>query len=175
MSPALNTLRLLLAIVALLVGIVAALSALTLRLDMKGRVAQDRGYLAEFQRAARRIEQYRDTTGRLPDRATVERWVGGADHQPGIAIDEIGQQDEHDQRFFGSLVPEPRDGVLLSFWRGEWFEYYAAWSGQTTLLKDEATFRAAFRQQQIDAIATALVSLTLAALLLFPFQRRRAR
>ena len=34
----------------------------------------------------------------------------------------------------------PNGAYLLSYWRGEWFEYYASWSQESTLVLDPTEY-----------------------------------
>lgn len=59
------------------------------------------------------------------------------------------------ERRFG---PIPDGEYILAYWRGEWMEYFAPWSGISTLATDESVFY--FLGSQIaDAITSGIVFL----------------
>ena len=103
------------------------------------RSAEDsREILASFEQAAGFIDRFEAEENRLPSREEYETWARTA---PGDSRDlriievETGPY----QRAPGSddaasdLGPVPEGAYYLTYWRGEWLEYYAGWSGQTTL------------------------------------------
>lgn len=96
---------------------------------LRQQVAEDRVHLAEFERAAAYAEAYRQQHRQLPDDLTLRRWAES--QRPGgfassLSIAATGCTEE-------GFAVDKRDSFVLSAWRGEWSECYAAPSGRTTM------------------------------------------
>lgn len=113
-------------IVSLLLGVVAVVFALvggTIPLMLPSQAAKDRAFYQEFKAAAVYIEK----NGQIPA-SELGGWrnTGGT----GPLIHSSTQVPEDCDPSFKKT---PADGLILSFWRGEWTECYAYPSGRTTL------------------------------------------
>lgn len=102
--------------------------SLSMPVSLVQQAAQDRAYLAGFERAAAYASAYQRQHRQLPDDLALRQW---ASRQPGafdssLSIAATGCEEE-------GFAADKRDGFVLSFWRGEWSECYAAPSGRTTM------------------------------------------
>ena len=93
---------------------------------------------SDFREAARFVEGFRAQRGRLPNKDELEKW---SEHRfrltPFIVDTRGGYTWREALAAFGS---PPRGGFILAIWRGEWMEYYASWSGMTTMPSDESAY-----------------------------------
>lgn len=89
---------------------------------------------SEFNETARFVEAFRKQHARLPDGDELN--TGRTYH---FIILEVspGQFLEED---LAALGRPHRPGYVLGIWRGEWWEYYASWSGETTLTFDASAY-----------------------------------
>jgi hypothetical protein len=152
-----------------LVAALFAMIALSTYLDAPHRAAKDRAYLDCFLRARIQVEAA-TRAGRLPP-AKIEvsphPQIGARSCLPitlNPALIEVPD-------FAGK---RPSQGFLLGFWRGEWFEYYASWSGETTLLPTRSDYFDAFWHAIAAHLLIAILLLLGAAFLVRPLFKLRA-
>lgn len=104
---------------------------------------------ASFQQSARFAEAFWQREGRLPTQSEFDSWSAAFPNRPtspngmeiiagGFGSLEALYRDEA----LGTLGAPPEDSYYLFYWRGEWGEYYAGWSGQSTLPKQRADYYA---------------------------------
>ncbi|WP_422058085.1 hypothetical protein [Sphingomonas sp.] len=89
---------------------------------------------AEFKQAARVVDRFRAQRGRLPDQDETAQHLS----IDGPYIIEPG--DRHFEEATSELGQPPEGGYVLGLWRGEWMEYYASWSGATTMPFGESAY-----------------------------------
>lgn len=91
-----------------------------------------RQLLADFQTTTRFVRATHTARGRLPSNEELLAWSreNVRSGEPMILRPGDGQYGEE---AVAALGRPPRGQYLLGMWRGEWMEYYAPWSGQSTL------------------------------------------
>jgi hypothetical protein len=111
---------------------------------------------ADFQAATRFVDAFRAGHGRLPDGEEFGTWSRGnvRSGPPLIVTPDEGAFGEEAVALLGR---PPRDGYLLRLWRGEWMEYYASWSGQSTLSFNRSDYYL-FGSQFLDVPVFALLA-----------------
>ena len=101
-------------------------------------VANSREIGSSLSAAASFVEDFQQTTGRLPSQTEFASW---ASSQPDRVHDfmrcETTAFPEGVVKEFG---PAPPGSFLLTYWRGEWNEYYASWTGRNTLVFDSSKY-----------------------------------
>ena len=102
-------------------------------------IENSRRFLADFQTTTRFVRTFHTTRGRLPSNEELGGWSQAnlRSGEPLILIPDDGQYGEDAVAAVGR---PPRGGYLLGMWRGEWMEYYAPWSGQSTLSFDRGAY-----------------------------------
>ncbi len=107
------------------------------RLAVGDTVKHSRMIGAAFDEAADYVDWFRVTNDRLPSKEEFSAWAQtqpkGAYSVDGVSI-WLTPPVEHD------LGPVPPGSYLLGFWRGEWYEFFAGWSRETTLELDPNVF-----------------------------------
>ncbi|MES2444933.1 MAG: hypothetical protein V4574_19080 [Pseudomonadota bacterium] len=73
-----------------------------------------------------------------------------------------------------ALGPPPANGYILRLWRGEWAEYYASWSGRSTLLFDRNAY-AFWGNLYLDMVIACAFTLLTAGLGVMLWRRPRRR
>jgi hypothetical protein len=139
--------------------------------DLRDEVAHPRTREAAFREAVRFIAVERSRHGRLPSQAELSAFSEprhGADNVSftpletgccGPALDRLGAP--------------PQGSYMLRIWDGDLFQYYAPWSGRSTLPLDEGDFfLSGQRSVDIFMAGGATASFLLAGLCLW--RRRRA-
>jgi hypothetical protein len=89
---------------------------------------------AKFKEAALFVDVFREERGRLPNSDETERHLG----RGGPYV--VAAGDGFFQDAVAELGQPPEAGYFLGLWRGEWMEYYASWSGKTTMPSDESAY-----------------------------------
>lgn len=90
-----------------------------------------------FQDAANYINNFRDSNARLPTEAEFSQW---ALHFPD-SVDsprhfDVWRSDRPPREVIDKFGSAPKDSYFISYWRGEWMEYYASWVNRSTLILD---------------------------------------
>lgn len=122
---------------SVILGVLAVGTATLLALEMtmsfqlQQTIDNSRHLLSSFQAAARAVDTYRVRTGGLPERLTHLGDGGGYD---------ISVIDPAKVGFpaccgagVSALGTPPKGSYVLEAWRGGWWEYFAPWSGVSTL------------------------------------------
>lgn len=126
------------AVLLLLLPAVFFASILCLAVAGKGMldhtIEHSRQIEAGFLEAARLVDAFRAERGRLPSRDETEQRLsfGG----PFI----VEAREGFFQEAVAALGQPPEGGYVLGLWRGEWMEYYASWSGATTMPFEESAY-----------------------------------
>jgi hypothetical protein len=122
-----------------------------------------------FTSAVRFVEVWQKAEGRLPSASEfVTSRSQQADETYGVQHIELSTRDFPSEvtARFGS---PPEGGYLLTFWRGEWNEYYASWADRSSLSFDPAAyFFFGSKRRDLFAFGTAAITLGLAALAIWP-------
>ena len=102
-------------------------------------IQNSRQLLADFKSTASFIEDFRKRRNRLPSEKELGRW-GFDNGRLGYAriMDPASGNCGNDG--VAKLGYPPKGKYLLCIWRGEWMEYYAPWSGRTTLSFDRVEY-----------------------------------
>jgi hypothetical protein len=85
------------------------------------------------------VEETRTKFGRLPSPAEFAEW---ADAQPDTqsARHLVLIASKFPAEAVEALGPPPSESYVLEYWRGDWSEYFAGWSKQTTLSFKRSTY-----------------------------------
>jgi hypothetical protein len=113
---------------------------------------------ADFQAAARFVDDSRSRTGRFVTDEEVEAWArsrSGASYEPFI-IDHRSPSLFHEG--VSAVGAPPQGSYLLGVWRGEWMEYYAPWSGKSTLERRQGDYYAT-GSRQLDLWGSLLLAI----------------
>jgi hypothetical protein len=97
-----------------------------------------RQILSSFQTASRAIDTYRARAGVLPDHLAFGR-LGGA-YEVNLLDPASSDFSKCCADAVRALGVPPKQSYVLEVWRGEWIEYYAPWSGKSTLTLDPNDF-----------------------------------
>lgn len=127
----------LVAVLWLLIGLAHSLGSAPL---IEETIQHNRLIDASFRRAAEFIEGFRQEHSRLPEQAEFEQWAAGQPasvYSPRYIELHAANFPQEAVDLFG--VP-PDGGYLLSTWRGEWTEYYASWTGKSSLTFDPSAY-----------------------------------
>ena len=126
---------------ALVLGGATVLSALlclyavVMPLTIGETIAHSNDIQNAFIAANRSISAYRARTGRFPDHDQIST-ASGNNYQVNVIDPAINSFDQCCRDATRQLGTPPRGSYLLEVWRGEWSEYYAPWSGRSTLTFD---------------------------------------
>jgi hypothetical protein len=120
---------------ATVLSAVLCLYAFTMPLMLGDTIAHSREILTAFKAADRKITAYRSLTGRLPSPNQIVADLDSVYHITIIDPATISSENCCPDAI-RSLGVSPRGSYLLEVWRGEWSEYYAPWSGRSTLTFD---------------------------------------
>jgi hypothetical protein len=123
-------------LVALLLAIVLMAMAFG---DTRHSAANDRLIDAQFHRTERFVTAFKRAHGKLPSREELEalpesKKSGYAVHIVDATRDSIAKE------AFSTVGHPPPGGYVLSIWRGEWMEYYASWSGKSSVPDDQSSY-----------------------------------
>jgi len=137
-------------------------------------VSHSQGIDHAFTSAVRFIEDWKKAEGRLPSNSEFVKWRSA---QP----DQIfgARHVEFSTRDFPTEVtarfgPPTESAYVLTFWRGEWNEYYASWRDRSSLSLDPAAyFFLGGKWRDLMAFTSAAITLGLGAVVIWP--RRTSR
>lgn len=120
-------------------------------------IENSRQFLSDFQATTRFVGAFRAARGRMPSNDELNAWshANVRSGEPLILSPDDGQFGEE---AVAALGRPPGGGYLLGVWRGEWMEYYASWSGQSTL---------SFNQDGYYLLGSQLMDMLLSGLLAF--------
>lgn len=128
-----------------------------------------------FQVAASYVTSFKQKTGRLPSNQEFETWAASFPSRPysspyGMRL-ELPPFPNDVVEQFGA---PPNDAFLLTYWRGEWEEYYASWVNRTSMQLDKSAY---YLLGSKFADGALLIAIALAALLgarrLWPMGRKQ--
>jgi hypothetical protein len=155
--------RKLLAFACALGAVYSALAALSTALSLPGiedTIRRNREIASVFDAGAQFVDHFRHSYGRLPI-VEFQEWVNA---QQGHLSD-ARFLSIHTTRFpaeirnrFGTA---PQSSYVLSYWRGEWFEYYASWTEGSTLSFDVSDYYP-FGSQALGTVIASLIGILLA-------------
>ena len=151
---------------AVVLGCATAVSALislytiTMPLELGETIAHSRQILASFKAADLEITKYRARTGKLPSFDALKPYRAGS-YDVTVVDPSLNSYVECCKEAVQALGMPPRSSYLLEVWRGQWSEYYAPWSGRSTLAFDKNEY-AATGSLLLDAVLAASATLALA-------------
>jgi len=169
-----NRLRISLRIALIVFAAYAALNILMVATNEDGidrSLAKGRGIHASFKNAARHIDEYLKSEGRLPTtQEMTKNAVGsqsGFDNPESLWITEAP---------FSSDIIEangtpPPNGYVLGYWRGEWIEQYVSWTRKSSV----ALERSAYYLTGSQSLDLVLSSVALVVMSFFAFKLRRRK
>jgi hypothetical protein len=113
-------------------GIVAGFATIEAARSMVPKtISFSRDIAKEFIDTNKYVEAYRNKTGHLPN----------LEGHPVFIVDMKAEQGLPSLQEAISLLGSPPAGsYMLEMWRGEWSEYYAPWSGRSTLSFDPSDY-----------------------------------
>ena len=125
-----------------IVASLALLSALLLdrTFSVQRTIESSRIIEANFMQAASFVDNRVAKTGQLPNSKEFEAWAEGF-HSKGHSIKYISL----DLPPYGSEFTKihgipPKDGYVLSYWRGEWSESYVSWTKKSSLVFEQSGY-----------------------------------
>lgn len=122
--------------VMILVALLTLVNATFLVVHSRDRVAKDREMLSGLKRESAGLSG--------GDRLYVLSGEGGSADMPSEFVRRAGTQ--------------PRGQQFVGVWRGEWFEWYAPWSGESTLLYSQQRYWRSFGGELLVTLAILLAS-----------------
>jgi hypothetical protein len=145
-----DALRKLASIVLCLVAIICLLLGVSVTPDswIESTIENGRAIEQSFRLAVSHIEEFRKKNARLPTPGEYQNWAKvtpnlGMAGQMDLVIDQFPREGIEE---FGN----PTAGAyLLKYWRGDWYEYYASWSGRSSIALDKEAFYA-FGNRYVD-------------------------
>jgi hypothetical protein len=159
----------------------AGYSAFTGSASIERTIARSREIEAHLVETAKYLEAYSSKFGRLPSDQEAEVWkrqapdsaLRGATWWSGPPF-----ESEAVERL-GAPQPAHVNPYVISYWRGEWREYYASWNGKTSLTFESSSYYALGSRHKEVALDCALALLcVLASWRMWPnhsFKRTRLR
>ncbi len=111
-------------------------------------VEENRKVAGQLKETAAYVDRYRQQHARFPDLGP----------QVEIITPEYGIPDEAAEK----VGRPPAGSYILRTWRGEWFDYYAPWSGRSSLSFRESDYYV-LGNRYLDALVGALIALVSAA------------
>jgi hypothetical protein len=112
-----------------LAGLLFILIGIFIGLTSIKTIQHSQQILADFQKAAAFVDSFKDSKHRLPTQKELDGFFGG--YKIDLNLELAGEQDKPE-----FVTAKPVGSYVLSYWRGEWNEYYAGWNKQTTLVFD---------------------------------------
>lgn len=147
----------------------AGLIVFTSSAPINETIAHSRKINRTFTNGVKFVEEWKKAEGRLPSASEFVKWRSQQPNETyGAQHLEFSTRDFPPEAIarFGSPT---EGGYLLTFWRGEWNEYYASWANRSSLLFDPAAyFFLGSRWRDLIAFGTAAVFLVLAAIVMWP-------
>lgn len=153
-------------------GLLFSLLTIAMPLSLDSTLQSSHTIETKFHRVSAFVDVYRRQNGQYPSIAEIERW---SDRQGlGAYFVTVIDPSINDMQTCCDDAPKtlgipPKGSYLLSIWRGEWNEYYAPWSGKSTLTFDKNDY--AFSGNLYLDIAIACLStiaLAIAAISVWP-------
>ena len=95
---------------------------------------------SSFRTAVRFIDDWKRTHGSLPTSTEFYAWANG---QPDTGFSPRYMQysrDAFSEEVIGKFGKPTGAEYLLTFWRGEWNDYYPSWSSRGTLILDRSNY-----------------------------------
>ncbi len=157
-------------LLALLIGVGTALAALTTfaialsPVGIESTIEHSRQILKSFQEADRQIIVYRRRTGKFPDPSAMDRLheqMGRESYLVTIIEPQLNDYRQCCKEAVDILGDPPKGSYLLQIWRGDWAEYYAPWSGKSTLTFKPGDYSIT-GSLYLDAALAALITLAMA-------------
>ena len=127
-------------------GILALLAALFLFVALgeensaNRTIESSRKIESGFRNAANYINDFRNSHGRLPTKAEFSEWA--LRFSDGVDSPRYFQWDGElvPKEVIDKFGPAPKDRYVISYWRGEWMEYYASWADRSTVILDRRAY-----------------------------------
>jgi len=107
---------------------------------IESTIEDNRAIEASFQKTAAFVEQFRRDHSRLPNDDEFKDWSG---RQPFANYSPIYMElltDKFPEGVVENFGAPPTLGYVVSYWRGEWNEYYASWTEKSSLIFDASEY-----------------------------------
>lgn len=102
-------------------------------------IEHSRRVLSDFQASTRFVDAFRAARRRLPSGEEFDVWSRD-NVRSGSPMIVSPDDASFGEEAVAVLGRPPAGRYLLGLWRGEWMEYYAPWSGRSTLSFDEGDY-----------------------------------
>lgn len=135
-------------------------AAVSIPLTIGSTIQHSRQILQSFEAAEKIIAAYQARTGKL-DVPQLNALVEKDGYTVQVIDPELNNYDTCCQEAVAALGKPPRGSYLLEVWRGEWSEYYAPWSGRSTLTFDPDDYSTT-GSLYLDVALAALIAVFLA-------------
>src|SRR5690606_1953213 len=135
--------RRLLAVVLVCAAVICfALASLVLgpgQFAISDTIKHSRMINAAFLQTSTYVDSFRATHNRLPSKEELAAWAKDQPRAlfPPAAVTIWTSSSQPYEHGLGSM---PSDSYMLGLWRGEWWEYFAGWSGESTLTFDPGAY-----------------------------------
>jgi hypothetical protein len=133
------------AVASISIAIVAALALLFAWMSsdnssVQRTIDKSRAIEANFKQAAAFVERHTAREGSMPTPKEFKTWAEGFPSRPytinGIVLD----LPPYTSALTAKYGQPPKDGYILSYWRGEWEETYVSWTRQSSLVFDQSAY-----------------------------------
>jgi hypothetical protein len=137
-----NQAKLLRKLCAVPLGLAAACASLIFLMAAVGiqdTIEENRAIDAHMRAASQYVDRFRLERGRFPARHELEAWTKGRPLS-GFGISIIAEGSGSCEGSNRELGRAPKGSYTVGYWRGEWMECYAPWSGESMLSFDEGDY-----------------------------------
>jgi hypothetical protein len=117
------------------------------------RIENNRKLESDFQKTSQFVKSFLAHRGRLPNDDEIEDW--SKRHLSWARPFLVVRNGPFSAEALAAFGPPPRNGFIIAIWRGEWMEYYASWSGMTTMPFDQSAYYQ-FGSQAADRLISGL-------------------
>jgi hypothetical protein len=135
-------------------------------------IANSRKIDSSFQIAAAYVDAHIRETGSPPSRQQFEAWASSFPHEPYTVYGMLLDRSPFPVEFEKKHGQAPKNGYVLSYWRGEWEESYISWTKRSSLVFERAAYFM-FSSPVLQAITWFSVALVLAASAFWLWPRKK--
>jgi hypothetical protein len=103
-------------------------------------IAHSRQIDVAFREAVNFVRTWRRSEGRLPNSDEFAAWASKLPEEPNSAKDMQYSLNDFPQEVIAKFGRPSGEAYLLTYWRGEWDEYYASWTDTSSLIFDTSKY-----------------------------------
>ena len=137
-----KSISLFLAIVGVAILLLGLIYVITADNSVSKTIEHSRSLEKAFIEAKSFVDSYEGENGRLPNEEEFTSWTSQFPRNPytisGIRIQTAPFSKDLVEQF--EPIPNKANTYLLTYWRGEWAEYYIPWTNSNTLTFDHSTY-----------------------------------